>query len=317
MVIQLKKIERDLLYELSKNSNITLSRLGKKIRTSKQVLSYNINKLIKDGVIIRYFPIIDYNLLDLIELRIMIKFGHITPEKEKLIIAFIKKESYVKKILKVDNHFDLVVNVVSNNMLDFYNFIFNLEDKYGSFILEESIDIQAKKEFLVYGMFKEKIDQETHNCTVVYGDKKKVVLDNKDIQILEILEKDSKISAVNLALKLKINPKTILYRLKKLEKQGLIKGYSIFINWKKLGKVHYRILIDTYNIKKQELEDFLMYIRKNPGIIQINHVVSHYILEFDIISDNYNSIQDFIKELKRKFSKFIRSYDLLYIEEEI
>jgi len=144
MVIQLKKIERDLLYELSKNSNITLSRLGKKIRTSKQVLSYNINKLIKDGVIIRYFPIIDYNLLDLIELRIMIKFGHITPEKEKLIIAFIKKESYVKKILKVDNHFDLVVNVVSNNMLDFYNFIFNLEDKYGSFILEESIDIQAK-----------------------------------------------------------------------------------------------------------------------------------------------------------------------------
>jgi len=134
---------------------------------------------------------------------------------------------------------------------------------------------------------------------------------------LEILEKDSKISAVNLALKLKINPKTILYRLKKLEKQGLIKGYSIFINWKKLGKVHYRILIDTYNIKKQELEDFLMYIRKNPGIIQINHVVSHYILEFDIISDNYNSIQDFIKELKRKFSKFIRSYDLLYIEEEI
>ena len=60
-------------------------------------------------------------------------------------------------------------------------------------------------------------------------------MDKIDEKILKNLMTDSRLSARQLGLKLGMSTVTILARIKKLEKENIIKGYTATINHEKLG----------------------------------------------------------------------------------
>jgi Lrp/AsnC family transcriptional regulator, regulator for asnA, asnC and gidA len=60
-------------------------------------------------------------------------------------------------------------------------------------------------------------------------------LDNTDTRILKNLLVDARLSARQLALKLGMSTVTVLSRMKKLEKEKVIKGYTATIDHEKLG----------------------------------------------------------------------------------
>lgn len=60
-------------------------------------------------------------------------------------------------------------------------------------------------------------------------------LDKTDEKILKNLLVDARLSARQLALKLDMSTVTILSRIKKLEKEQIIKGYTAIIDHEKLG----------------------------------------------------------------------------------
>src|SRR4030066_818855 len=60
-------------------------------------------------------------------------------------------------------------------------------------------------------------------------------LDKTEERILKNLLVDARLSARQLALKLGISTVTVLSRIKKLEKEKIIKGYTALIDHEKLG----------------------------------------------------------------------------------
>jgi len=62
-----------------------------------------------------------------------------------------------------------------------------------------------------------------------------MVLDKIDERILKNLMMDARLSARQLALRLGMSTVTILTRIKKLEKEKIIKGYTTLIDHEKLG----------------------------------------------------------------------------------
>ena len=61
------------------------------------------------------------------------------------------------------------------------------------------------------------------------------VLDDKDEELLALLSKDSRAKLEDLSKALGISPGTVTYRMKKLEKRGVIKGYTVDLNYSSLG----------------------------------------------------------------------------------
>ena len=71
-------------------------------------------------------------------------------------------------------------------------------------------------------------------------------LDDLDYQIIAELEKDARISILDLARKLDYPNSTIRDRVHKLEEEQIILGYSAKLNYKKLGfGIKAVILVDT------------------------------------------------------------------------
>ena len=76
---------------------------------------------------------------------------------------------------------------------------------------------------------------------IMFGDKsggatrKKMKLDQTDIHILEILQENGRITNTLLAEKIGISPPSMLERVRKLERAGIIEKYVALVDRKKIG----------------------------------------------------------------------------------
>lgn len=99
-------------------------------------------------------------------------------------------------------------------------------------------------------------------------------LDRTDIKILDILQKDGRISNIKLAEAVNLSPTAALARVQKLSKDGFIWGYEAKLNPELLNSsfvVFVEILLDktTPNV----LEEFSDAILQHPEIVEC-HMIS-------------------------------------------
>ena len=81
-------------------------------------------------------------------------------------------------------------------------------------------------------------------------------MDDKDIEILKHLSVDGRQSARQLSYRLGVSTVTILSRIKKLEEQNIIQGYSVRLNHELLGfEITAIIEIKTNKGKMLEIEN--------------------------------------------------------------
>jgi DNA-binding Lrp family transcriptional regulator len=62
-----------------------------------------------------------------------------------------------------------------------------------------------------------------------------MVLSDTDVKILQALLEDARFSSRQIAKKVGVSVGTVLSRIKRMEEDGLIKGYSVIMNHEKLG----------------------------------------------------------------------------------
>ena len=61
------------------------------------------------------------------------------------------------------------------------------------------------------------------------------MIDSIDKEILNIIQRDARISNAEIARQVELAPSAVLERIRKLEDRGVIRGYSAFIEPKELG----------------------------------------------------------------------------------
>jgi Lrp/AsnC family transcriptional regulator for asnA, asnC and gidA len=82
----------------------------------------------------------------------------------------------------------------------------------------------------------------------------KTKIDDKDLQILDILHEHAEYTIRQIAKKALLPPTTVLHRLKKLKELGVIKRYTIETDRKKLGKTlsaYVLISVDLKSLKEK------------------------------------------------------------------
>lgn len=118
-------------------------------------------------------------------------------------------------------------------------------------------------------------------------------LDNKDRKILSLLLNDCRLTNSQIAKKSNSSREVVAYRIKQLEENGIINGYSVDVDFERLGYILYSIDLFLNNLDSGKME----LLKKRPKIIYLQKSLGKYNLSCNI--------------LVRDFSEFKKEYDYI------
>jgi Lrp/AsnC family transcriptional regulator, regulator for asnA, asnC and gidA len=120
-------------------------------------------------------------------------------------------------------------------------------------------------------------------------------LDKTDERILKNLMVDARSSARQLALKLGISTVTVLSRIKKLEKEKIIKGYTALIDHEKLG-YNLTAIIEII-AKKDKIIDMEVEIAKIENVCGVYDITGNTDTLIIAKFKSRNELSEFVKGL--------------------
>jgi DNA-binding Lrp family transcriptional regulator len=104
----------------------------------------------------------------------------------------------------------------------------------------------------------------------MYKEQKAMELNETDIKILQALLEDARFSSRQIAKKVGVSVGTVLARIKKMEREGMIKNYSALLDHEKLG---YQLTVVTeITVSKGRLVETEKEIAKIPNICSVYDV---------------------------------------------
>ncbi|MCM5663479.1 Lrp/AsnC family transcriptional regulator [Galbibacter mesophilus] len=141
-------------------------------------------------------------------------------------------------------------------------------------------------------------------------------LDTTDKKLLELLQKDAKQTTKALSLKLDLSKTAVYERIRKLEKEGVIKGYTALLDKKKIDKAfvvfcHVRLTQHT----KEHITSFEKEVVTLPEVLECYHVSgeSDYILKVSVA--DMNAYRDFMTTKLTSLKHIGSTHSIFMIEE--
>lgn len=306
--IKLDLKDRKLLYELDKNSRQSNSQVGKKIRLNKNTVNYKIKKLENEGVISGYYSVIDNSKLGYFSFRSYLKFFNTTPEQEEQVIRWLKEDARVGVVAKIETIYDFMFMIWVKNVYEFDKFWFEFKKRFRKYFWNEKVDV-----FISVYHFKRKYllqENKIENYEFI-GENKIVEHDELDLKILRTLSKNARMPLIEIAENLKTPPRTIAFRIKKLEKNKVIQGYRVNINLKKIGYEYYKVNMILNDFKNYD--KLFEFSNSHPNIIYFDRTLSDLDFEIDVEVKNREELLKLLAKVKLEFN--IRSVEILSFKE--
>lgn len=124
--------------------------------------------------------------------------------------------------------------------------------------------------------------------------------DEFDFLILKELRENAKISMRSLANKTGLHPNTLLQRIKKLEKDGIIVKYSAELNYAKLGYDLHAIIFVEVTHKAHKEWDVAKELSSIPEILALYSITGDYDVVAIVKTKNNESLSKLIQELNKR-----------------
>lgn len=126
-------------------------------------------------------------------------------------------------------------------------------------------------------------------------------IDSIDKQILSILQQDAQITNVELARKIGISPPAMLERVKRLEKNGIIKRYVAIVDPSKISKGIFALVSVSLSAHQlSSIDQFTRQIKKLDEVLECYHVAGE---EDFILKIAVSSIEEYEKFILSKLTK--------------
>ena len=122
-----------------------------------------------------------------------------------------------------------------------------------------------------------------------------IMLDKVDKSVLRALQADGRLSNVELARKISLSPPAAHARVRRLEKVGYIRQYTVIVDREKAG---YDLLcfihISLQMHQVTQVEKFREATRKMPEVLECHHITGEYDYLLKVVLRNRKDLERFV-----------------------
>ena len=142
----------------------------------------------------------------------------------------------------------------------------------------------------------------------------KLNLDKLDLQIIQHMTEDAMFSYADLGKKLFVSGGTIHVRIKKMQEAGIVKGFRLNVDFKKLGYDVFAF-IGIYLKESSLYNSVAKELQKLPEIIRLNYTTGNYSMFAEIACKDIVQLKNVLHDELQKIKGIERTETFISLEE--
>lgn len=315
-MFKLDSKDRKILYELDKNARLSNSEIGRRVRLSKEVVKYRIDRMMKSGPIIRFYTLTNYFKIGIVKYKLYLRLRDVDSKKLDEIGNYFKKDKKTEWAITCTGRWDMIIGFLVRNINEFDKEVQNMMNRFSRHIQEKAMTTTL---YLAHHLREFLSDSSaTEIKRVIYHTlaDKQVAVDETDIEILRIITNNGRMPMREIALKLHTTPRVVQYRMRRMEKENIILAYKVHLDPKKMGNIFCKAIIYLRPSTKERLNEFVGYCSSLPDAVWPQRVMGSWDFELDFEIESYDKFQGVIFDLKEKFSDIFQNYEFVILSKE-
>ena len=315
-IFTLDSKDRKILYELDKDARQTNSEIGRKVRLSKEVVKYRIDRMVERGPIVRFYTLTNYFKLGISKYKLYLWFRVVDKERIEEIGHYFKSSKKTEWVVTVTGRWDMIIGFLVRNINEFDEQVQQMMNRFSANIQEKAMTTTL---YLAHHLREYLSDSGTvERKGIIYHTSadEQASVDDTDIEILRILTNNGRMPVTEIAARLKTTAKIVQYRMRRMEKENIILAYKVHLDPKRMGNIFCKAIIYLTSSTKERLSEFVIYCSSLEDAVWPQRVMGTWDFELDFELESYDKFQGIIFDLKEKFSDIIRDYEFCIMSKE-
>lgn len=302
----LENIDRKILYSLDEDSAKSLTKISQEVGISPQLVKYHIARLKKGGLILAYWPMIDFRKLGYFNVSYFLKLKNLSAQKEKELMHHLKYGNDFNIVMRGDGYWDLHFTISARNIFLAVQIFNAFYDQFHNNILSYETAISVG--FYQFGrqyLAEKKTAAGGRQLAFTGGNVEEIKLNKKQLAIVESLNKNCRQSYSELAECLKISRERVISNVKKMKKVGIIQSNALLLDHEKIGYPRYRVLLQMTNFTSEKADDFFIFCQQHPNVISFLNLFGNWQALIDVEIESREKLRKLFEEIMQKYGDVV------------
>ena len=295
---KLDVVNRKILELLAKDGRMPASSIGKHVRLSKDAAAYRINVMKERGVIVGFVPIINTLAIGQQTFQVFLLLDERHPKKP--LLDHMIEHPNTLSVMEYTDTWDVGWTLVARDIQEFDAIMTQFLGEHSDIVLEKEVNVDIREYINI--QLPHSVEPTRSAAPVVCR------LDELDIKLLRALATDARQSTYELGRKLNCSPDTVHNRMRRLEDDGVITGFTVVPDLAALGRMWYTYAMKFKRFGQLEENKLRTFAAQNPHIIHAVKTFGNWDVMLTLVPDSLQTYHDTIKEIKKLFSDTIVSY---------
>ncbi len=309
---ELDSRDRQILFELDRDSRQPYAALGRKLRLSKENIKYRIKRLIDSGLIEGFYSFSDLPKMGFVLNKGYVRLRNAGKREEEAYHAFLREHAKVTWSTRCVGRYDSVFNVLVADAGELNAFLDELREKFGSKIaLLDTVTITQISRCGRGYLVNKRTDAAPSEPKLSKSD-----LTSEDLKIMALLSTNARASLDELAKAADVSIVTVRKRLRELVAREAIQRFTLKLNYEAFDCQYVKIMFKLQNVSAQQKREFRDYWVGHPNSIYYVEGIGASDVDVDFELENIKQLSALVRDAKTRFPDIIRDYEILFVTKE-
>jgi DNA-binding Lrp family transcriptional regulator len=317
MAETLDKTDKKILISLNHDAGLTASQLAKKLKISREVCQYRINRLIENGIVPGFITLINTRILGYDDNLVCMQIRGIDEKEKNDIMQKLKKNPFTKWVISCTGNWDIITACSSRNKQELAKIIENIKNMFSRNLI--SLEILPsialyKDETFDFIIGKEQVPALKEYSSAPNPNFK---LNKNDLKILKAIALDARKPLTKIAKETELVFETVSNRLKQMIKNNVIRKKQAIINTSKLGYWTYWLILRIQNLDEKLESTIREFVKQEPHIIFADRLLGPWDVRIEICAKDPAHFNKVFSRIKEQFKENLSDYRMSIILKEV
>lgn len=308
--------DKRILLALLKNARLPISRLAKETQLSREIVQYRMQKLERQGIIKAYLARIDQSLFCSGVATMLCKLVNYDRQRFDEMERFLADHREVNWAAELCGIADLAITFLYKDTQDLAGIVASITDFLGKNLKEHQLSLYIDEyKFDRSGLIDKKAAV-IHRPTS-FTNHRLLALDTDDKIILAALANDCRTPNTAIAKHTSITEDMVRLRIKKYERDGLIKGYTIAIDPQAMGLETYYMGLQFEQMDGKTTAKIQEYVRAHPWVLFCARTAGKYNIVISLATRDRLHFKEVLQGFKDVFQSELVDYEFHLLLQDI